>query len=583
MPTPAQVPVWDLADLYAARRRPRVEPTCAQPLAAADARGAFKGKLAGLDGAGARRAARALRKLEEQLGRVASFAQLLHAADRDDPETGRFYQGVQERVNDIGTRLLFVTLELNKIEEAALAAKLEQSPALARYRPWLDTCAPSGRTSSTTRSSASCTRSTITGRSAWVRLFDETMAGLRFPLDGKELTSAEIFDLLSDKDRALREAAAGSISGVLSGNARLFAQITNTLAKDKQIEDGWRHFARPISSPQPRQPGRGRGRRRADRRGPRRLPAPVAPLLPRRRRAGSVSTSSSSGIATRRCLRTATAADRLAGGQGRRARRLPAASRRPSPTSSTASSKAAGSTRSCGRARTAAPSATRPCPASHPYVLMNYQGRARDVMTLAHELGHGVHQVLAAEQGPLMAGHAADARRDRLGVRRAADLPGAARGRDRSGPAPDLLAAKIEDEINTVVRQIAFCEFERRVHDARQEGRADRRRAGQGLARGPDARAWARRSASRGLPVLLELHSALHPCAVLRLCLCVRRLSGELALRGLRGRARRLSSSATSRCCGPAAPGATASCSPPSASTPRTPASGPRASACSRA
>ena len=175
-----------------------------------------KGRLAELDGSALADVVERYERIEEQLGKVASYAQLLHAARTDDPEIGRFFQTVQERVNETGTRLLFITLEINRIEEDALAAKLAQSPALARYRPWLRDVRAFRPHQLDDEIERVLHEKSVAGRSAWIRLFDETMAGLRFPLDGKELTSAEIFDLLSDKDRARRAAAGRSIAGVLA-------------------------------------------------------------------------------------------------------------------------------------------------------------------------------------------------------------------------------------------------------------------------------------------------------------------------------------------------------------------------------
>ena len=116
-------------------------------------------------------------------------------------------------------------------------------------------------------------------------------------------------------------------------------------------------------------------------------------------------------------------------------------------------------------------------PSAHPYVLLNYQGKPRDVMTLAHELGHGVHQVLAAPNGPLMAptpltlAETASVFGEMLTFKKL--LAATTDKKQRKA----MLAAKVEDMINTVVRQIAFYTFERSVHTERTQRRTDRRAA----------------------------------------------------------------------------------------------------------
>ena len=375
----------------------------------------------------------------------------------------------------------------------------------------------------------------VTGRSAWVRLFDETMAGLRFPLDGKELTSSEVFDLLSDRDRAKR---AGRRDLDRRG-AR--AQGPAVRADHQHARQGQADRGRlaPLRAadlePQPRQPRRGRGGRRPDHGGPRRLPAPLAPLL---RAQGALARARPSRALGSQ--RAAARGQRQAGSPGRMPRSscsTPiAASRRGSPRSSSASSASSWIDAALRPGKDAGAFCHPTVPSVHPYVLMNYQGRTRDVMTLAHELGHGVHQVLAGRQGPLMAVDAADARRDRLGVRRAADLPLAARGRARSGAAPDPAGG--QDRGRAQHRGAADRLRRVRAPGARcpPGGRADRRRARQGLARRADREPRPGLPLRRRLPRVLELHPALRPRAVLRLRLCVRRLPGELAVRGLPGR-----------------------------------------------
>jgi oligoendopeptidase F len=466
--TAEALPEWDLSDLYGSPEAPEIEADLARASSEAAALEAeVKGRLADLDGAALGAVIERYERIEEQLGRLMSYAQLLHSAKADDPEIGRFYQTVHERVTKIGTSLLFLTLELNRIDDHALADKLEQSAALARYRPWIRDVRAFRPHQLDDEIERVLHEKSVTGRSAWVRLFDETMAGLRFPLDGKELTSTEVFDLLSDRDRARRAAAAASIAGVLARNVRLFALVTNTLAKDKQIEDEWRHFARPISS-----------RNLANH-----VEDEVVDALITAVRASYPRLSHRYYALKARWL----GLDHLE--HWDRNAPLPEDSDKRVAWSDARvivldayrgfSPRLAGILERFFRQRWI-DAALRPgkdagafchptVPSVHPYVLMNYQGRARDVMTLAHELGHGVHQVLAGRQGPLMAStpltlaETASVFGEQLTFR---SLLAAERD-----PAQRriLLAGKIEDALNTVVRQIAFLEFERRVHDARQK------------------------------------------------------------------------------------------------------------------
>jgi oligoendopeptidase F len=467
--TPAEHgPVWNLNDLYRSPEDPTIDRDLAAIERDAEALEArFKGQLAALDGDGLAALAESYEALEDRIGRVSSYAQLLFAANREDAAVGRFFQGVQERVTGIGTRLLFVTLELNKLDDAHLVARLAASDRLGRFRPWLDNVRSFRPHQLSDEIERTLHEKHVTGRSAWVRLFDETMAGLRFPLDGRELTSAEAFDLLSAKDRSVRERAAGSISGVLEHHLRLFARITNTLVKDKQIEDEWRRFARPISS-----------RNLANQ-----VEDEVVDALIAAARDAYPRISHRYYALKARWL----GLERLEFWDRNAPLPEDVDTRRPwpeakvivldayrsfSPTLADIVARffAGGWIDAQLRPGKDSGAFCHPTvPSAHPYVLMNYQGRTRDVMTLAHELGHGVHQVLAARQGPLMAGTP-------LTLAETASVFGEqltfqALLAQEADPVRRrvLLAAKIEDKINTVVRQIAFCEFERRVHDARRQ------------------------------------------------------------------------------------------------------------------
>jgi oligoendopeptidase F len=462
------LPAWNLCDLYAAPDSPEVEADLERAAAAATALAdEFKGQVSELDGDALAEMIARYEELEEWLGRAMSYAQLLHAANTEDAEIGRFFQTVQERVNEISTQVLFVTLELNRIEEEALEAKLAASTRLAHYRPWIRDVRSFRPHQLDDEIERVLHEKTVTGRRAWNRLFDETMTALRFPYDGRQLTSAEIFDLLQDKDRAKRERAAHTIAEVLGRNVRLFSLITNTLAKDKQLEDGWRKFPRPISS-----------RNLANQ-----VEHDVVDALITAVKAAYPRLSHRYYALKARWLGLERLEywDRNAPFPEDSDKRVDwsdakvivlEAYRRFSPTLAEIVDRffARGWIDAALRPGKDAGAFCHPTvPSVHPYVLMNYQGRPRDVMTLAHELGHGVHQTLAAQQGPLMAGtpltlaETASVFGEQLTFRALLEA--------ETDPVRRriMLAGKIEDGLNTVVRQIAFVDFEQRVHGARRQ------------------------------------------------------------------------------------------------------------------
>ncbi|HWL70942.1 MAG TPA: M3 family oligoendopeptidase [Geminicoccus sp.] len=468
LPHEQQGPAWDLTDLYADRADPRIAADLAAVKAEAERIAAsWQGKVAGLSGDGLADLLEAYEALDDRLGRLASFASLLFAADRDDAEIGRFYQGIQEQITVVSSTTLFVTLEVNKIEEGDLQAKLEGSSRLARFRPWLRDTRAWREHQLEDAVEKVLLEKHVTGRSAWVRLFDETLAALRFPFDGQDLTSQEIFDKLSSKDRGVREKAATSIGEVLAKNQKLFARITNTLAKDKQIEDGWRKFPRPISS-----------RNLANH-----VEDEVVDALIGAVRASYPRLSHRYYALKAKWLGLDHLEywDRNAPLPEESDARLPWTQARDLVTDAYGrfSPKLAGIVTDFFekgwidaqlRAGKDSGAFCHPTTTSvHPYVLMNYQGRPRDVMTLAHELGHGVHQVLAAKHGPLMASTPLTLAETASVFGEQLTFQALLAGTTDPAERRVLLAGKIEDMINTVVRQIAFVEFERRVHDARRE------------------------------------------------------------------------------------------------------------------
>jgi oligoendopeptidase F len=472
------LPVWDLSDLYAGQDDPKL----AADLAAAEAAAkAFEqrhaGRLASLSGDALAAAIGEYERIEEMLGRIMSYAGLVFAGDAENPANGRFSQTMGEKVTAISSHLLFFTLELNRLEEALLLRRYDESAALARWKPWLRDLRVFRPHQLSDEAEKLLHEKSVTGRAAWNRLFDETLAAMRVPVGEERLTVSEALNRLSDKDRARREAAAAGISAALAEKARLFALITNVLAKDKEIEDGWRRYPRPTSA-------RNRANMVEDEvvdalvsavrgsyaRLSHRYYALKAKWLGLERlkhwdRNAPLPQDADAKIAwpdaVTRVLDAYGAFSPDLAALGRRFFERPwiDAELRP------------------GKASGAFAHPT--VPSAHPYLLLNYHGKARDVMTLAHELGHGVHQILAAEQGYLMSGtpltlaETASVFGEMLTFRAVLDAETDAAKRRT------LLAGKVEDMLNTVVRQIAFYRFETLLHDERKQGELPVERIGE--------------------------------------------------------------------------------------------------------
>jgi oligoendopeptidase F len=471
------LPQWDLTDLYPGRDSPALQ----QALTSAEDeatkfRTRYEGKLTALSGRDLAAAIAAYERVQETLGRLGSYAQLDYCTDMTDAETGRFYQNMQEKINSISTILLFFTLELNRIEDADLDAKLKE-PALAHYAPWLRDTRAFRPHQLSDELEKLLHEKYVAGRAAWTRLFDETVASLKFPVAGQELSSAEALHLLSEPDPALRKEAAKSIGKVFGENTRVFALITNTLAKDKEIEDRWRGFKRPISS---RNLSNYVEDEVVDA-----LIAAVREAFPALSHRYYRLKAKWFGVEAmpywdrnaplpdedERSFTWEQARSTVLGAYGAFSPDMAVVGKRffdnrwiDAPTKA---SKAPGAF------------AHPTVPSVHPYLLLNYMGKARDVMTLAHELGHGVHQVLAGPQGALMSdtpltlAETASVFGEMLTFQ--AMLKAETDPRRRKA----MLASKVEDMLNTVVRQIAFVEFERRLHDERRQGELTADRIGE--------------------------------------------------------------------------------------------------------
>ncbi len=462
------LPEWNLGDLYAAPEDPAfaADMKRGEELAKAFAE-TYRGKLASLSGEGLAAALKEYEALSDLLGRTGSYAQLYYVGDTTDSKRGKFYGDVSAKLTEISTLLLFFELELNRIDDTALAAAMKV-PALAHYRPWIDNLRMEKPYQLDDKLEELFLEKSQTSSAAFNRLFDETMAGLRFEVDGEKLSLEPTLNMMQSPDEAVRRKGAEALAKTFGENVKLFTLITNTLAKDKEISDRWRGFkdisdARHLSN--------------------RVEPEVVAALVESVRR-------NYEKISHRYYKMKAKwlGKDKLM--HWDRNAPLPAEDTREVPWAEAQemvlSAYGEFAPEMASIARTFfdkrwidAPSrpgkapgafAHPTVPSAHPYVLLNYLGKTRDVMTLAHELGHGVHQVLAAKQGALMASTP-------LTLAETASVFGEmltfqallAKTTDPK-KRKVLLASKVEDMINTVVRQIAFYTFERKVHEARKEG-----------------------------------------------------------------------------------------------------------------
>jgi oligoendopeptidase F len=467
------LPEWDLSHLYPGLDSEAFKADLARAEAECKAIAeTYRGRLDDLaKGANAAavlgEAVKRYEAIEDLLGRLMSYAGLVYSGDTTDPVRAKFYGDTQERLTAASSELLFFGLELNRIDDAVMDKAMAEPP-LAHYRPWIEDLRKDKPFQLDDRTERLFHEKSVTGRAAWNRLFDETIASLRFTVRGEELAIEPTLNKLQDPDEHVRKDASDALAKTFKANLRTFTLVTNTLAKDKEISDRWRGFEDVADSRHLAN--------RVEREVVEALVLAVRTAYPR--------------LSHRYYALKAKwfGKDRL--DHWDRNAPLPKVEQRTIPwTEAQATVLSAYSAFSPRMAEIAqrffdeswidAP--TRPgkapgafahptVPSAHPYVLLNYQGKPRDVMTLAHELGHGVHQVLAAPNGALMAptpltlAETASVFGEMLTFRRLLDLT-----RDPV-QRKAMLAAKVEDMINTVVRQIAFYAFERKVHVERRNG-----------------------------------------------------------------------------------------------------------------
>ena len=462
------LPEWDLSDLYSSQNAPELsrdlqwlDQECAS--FAAD----YEGKLANLDAAEMLACVLRNERINTIAGRIMSFAGLRYYQLTIDSDRTKFMSDMQEKITNFTTPLVFFTLELNRIDDATLQALLDANSALARYQPVFDRIRAMKPYQLSDELEKFLHDLGVVG-DAWERLFDETIAGLSFEIDGESLGIESTLNLLTDPDRAQREKGAVELARVFGDTVKTFARVHNTQAKEKEILDRWRGMPTPQTG--------------------RHLSNHVEPEVVEALRNAVVTAYPKLSHRYYELKRKWLGLDVMQVWD----RNAPL----PMETNKIVGWEEAQKTVMQAyedfdprMADLAEPfftkgwidAAVKPGKAPgafahptvtdvHPYVMLNYLGKPRDVMTLAHELGHGVHQVLAAGQGemlsstPLTLAETASVFGEMLTFRKMLD------GAQDAAERKVMLAGKVEDMINTVVRQIAFYDFECKLHDARAQG-----------------------------------------------------------------------------------------------------------------
>ncbi|MBL9053459.1 MAG: M3 family oligoendopeptidase, partial [Tabrizicola sp.] len=465
------LPDWDLSDLYPAADGPEFARDMAElERACAAFAAAYEGKLAGLDAGAMLDCVEEYQRIEVIAGRLMSFAGLRYYQNTIDPERAQFMGNAEERVTDATTALVFFSLEFNRLEDAHLARLMAANAALARYKPVFDRMRAMRPHQLSDELEKFLHDESVVGASAWNKLFDETMAAMMFTVAGENepLNLEATLNLLTDQNRARREAAARALAEGFQKQLKLFARVHNTLAKEKEIHDRWRKMPSPqhgrhlsnhvepevvealrnaVVAAYPKLSHR-YYRLKAKWMGLEKLqiwdrnaPLPIEPpRLVDWAEARKTVTEAYAAFDPRLADLAQPFFERGWIDAGVKPGKAPGAFAHPTVTT------------------------------VHPYVMLNYLGKPRDVMTLAHELGHGVHQVLAAGQGellsstPLTLAETASVFGEMLTFRKLLD------GARTPAEKKTLLAGKVEDMINTVVRQIAFYDFECKLHAARAQG-----------------------------------------------------------------------------------------------------------------
>ncbi len=461
----AQSVRWDLSDLYAGPDDPALTAELDASAREAEAfRKSYWGQIASLTASELVQAVASLEAVEQRLGRAVAYIELLHAVRSDDPKVGAALTRIEERSTAIANRLLFFRLEWQALDEARAEHLLEEEAlapyrhflaALRRYRPYR-LSEPEERI---------LAEKQLTARSAWTRLFDETFIRLRFEIEGERLSEEEVLTRLKAEDREARRQAAEALTHGLQEQLPLLTHIFNTVLTDKATDDRLRNYPHWLTE------------RNLDNEA---SEAMVAALVDGVSRRYSLMARYYRLKARLLGLETLYDYDRYAPLPGTRRtfdweqargvvleafgafsldmRRI-----------AEAFFEQGWIDAPVAEGKTGGAFSHPTTPDVHPYILVNFTGTPSDVMTLAHELGHGVHQYLARERGylnadtPLTTAETASVFGEMLAFEHLMA--------SESDPVHQLalLCSKLEETFATVFRQVAMYQFEDAVHRARRE------------------------------------------------------------------------------------------------------------------
>ncbi len=463
------LPEWDLSDLYESPASKKIQTDLrnAKDLVKSFAKN-YENNLAKLTASEMLKCITRQEQITQIIGRLMSYAVLRYYQKTTDTDRTKFLADTQEKITNLSSPMVFFSLEFNKIDESHLNNLIKQSVQLKRYKPAFNRMRAMKPYQLNDSLEKFLHDQSVVGASAWNKLFDETMASLTFKVDKTELPLETTLNLLSENDRTQRKKGAKAIAKVLKKNISLFSRITNTLVKEKSIEDLWRKFPNPQHA--------------------RHLANDVEPEVVSALRSAVVNSYAETSHRYYKMkakwlgLKKLEIWDRNAPFPNTKSKIISWDAAREIVLSAYQEfdPKIADLAKNffengwidAGVKPGKAPGAfAHPTVTTvHPYIMLNYLGKPRDVMTLAHELGHGVHQLLASKQGeilsntPLTLAETASVFGEMLTFQKLLKVSEDAQQRKQ------LLASKIEDMINTVIRQISFYDFECRVHEARIQG-----------------------------------------------------------------------------------------------------------------